>query len=146
MYLKVIHLSFLLRIFIIKNNIFQFLPLQKKSKKGKSKKGKKDKKSKGKSKSSKSKKKGGKSKISKKDKKSNKSKNKSEVSKAKNKKEPKETILKKITLANFKCPLHPVNWSNKTNDFYWTIHPKVGDTAIAVEGNLRVTRFRYLLF
>lgn len=49
-----------------------------------------------------------------------------------------ENVLKKITLAQFKCDLHAVNWSDKTIDFYWAKHPKVGDYAVPVEGSLRV--------
>lgn len=53
-------------------------------------------------------------------------------------KEPTETILKKVTLANFYCELYNVNWSDKTIDFYWADHPKANPKAIPVEGSLRV--------
>lgn len=106
----------------------EVLPPEKVGKKKKPKKGKqkKDKKQKEKQKN---KKKGGKK--SQKD--SEKSSSKSSV-----KKEPVETILKKITLANFHCDLKSVNWSENTVDFYWSNHPSVGDRAFFMEGNLRV--------
>lgn len=54
-------------------------------------------------------------------------------------KEPQETILKKITLANFSCDLHSINWSDKTVDFYWAVDLKNNQKATRVEGSLRVT-------
>lgn len=53
-------------------------------------------------------------------------------------KPPEEIILKKITLAKFKCDLHSINWSDRTIDYYWAQHQEVGSDAIPVEGSLRV--------
>lgn len=56
--------------------------------------------------------------------------------------EPQETVIKKITLANFNCELHNPNWSAKTIDYYWCKHEKFPpDKAVEVEGSLRVTFF-----
>ncbi|CAG9767630.1 unnamed protein product [Ceutorhynchus assimilis] len=47
--------------------------------------------------------------------------------------EPEEEILKKITLATFYCDLKTVNWSDKTLDFYWADHPRMGDRALRID-------------
>lgn len=95
-----------------------------------------------KGKKSKSKKKGKKDK--KKDKKKGKKKSKSAISsqvddEKQDEKETEEVILKKVTLANFFCELHNLNWSDKTIDFYWADHPKANPNAISVNGSLRVS-------
>ncbi|XP_022911687.2 uncharacterized protein [Onthophagus taurus] len=58
------------------------------------------------------------------------------------KKEPTETVLKRITIGNFFCDLHPVNWSDDSVDFYWTNHPHVDPVAIPVEGSLKALNYQ----
>ncbi|KAK5646531.1 hypothetical protein RI129_004995 [Pyrocoelia pectoralis] len=52
-----------------------------------------------------------------------------------------EIILQKSTFANFFCDLHPVNWSDKTIDFYWADHDACRLNAIPVEGSLTVGKY-----
>ena len=52
--------------------------------------------------------------------------------------DPKEVILKKVTLATFYCDLKSINWSDSTMDFYWADHPDIGERAIRINGSLRV--------
>ncbi|KAF2894051.1 hypothetical protein ILUMI_12121 [Ignelater luminosus] len=52
-----------------------------------------------------------------------------------------EKILQKVTLANFYCDLHNVNWSDKTIDFYWADHNKCTPKAIPIEGSLRAINY-----
>lgn len=98
-------------------------PKEKKKKGGKGKKGKKDKKDK----------------KSKKSKKSNKSEPEPEI-KPKLPERPKKTeiVLKKVTLANFHCNLHPMNWSEDYQDFYWADVPECQTDAQTLFGSARV--------
>lgn len=50
--------------------------------------------------------------------------------------------MKKITIANFYCHLHYINWSDKTIDYYWSDHPDIKTIAVPIEGSLKV----FLLF
>ncbi|XP_049823007.1 uncharacterized protein LOC109596357 isoform X3 [Aethina tumida] len=50
---------------------------------------------------------------------------------------PQEEILKRITLANFYCHLHYINWSDTTLDYYWALVPEASPIAIPVEGSLQ---------
>ncbi|KAK4879883.1 hypothetical protein RN001_008029 [Aquatica leii] len=52
-----------------------------------------------------------------------------------------EVILKKITIASFRCKLYDVNWSDKTNDYYWIDDPKCCPNAIPVKGSLRAINY-----
>lgn len=57
------------------------------------------------------------------------------------KKEPREMILKKVTLANFYCDLHDVNWSDKTIDYYWADHPTIQSVAVSIDGSLKAIHY-----